>query len=729
MPFGFGNPWMLLGLAGVAVPIVIHLLNRLRQRRIDWAAMELLRRAMVLRSRRLRIEDLLLLALRCLAIVLIALAMARPSLRFAAARYLGTGEHVGAVIAVDGSYSMGHRPGVASRFDQAVETAGHLTGALSPGDPVSLVLMGRRPRVLLRNTGLEPQRVHDRLAEAEPLPEPLAIGPCLERLALLAAETRAPVRECYLITDAQAVTWSRLSDKARQILTDLSRETRIFLLPTPPDTGENLALARLELVSGSLRTGRVARFAAEVVNHGTRPRRGVAVSVLVGDAARDQAVIDEIAPGQAVTVPLFVRFMEAGPARVTARIGQDALEADNRHRAVARIRDRVRVLLVDGDPSETLWRSETGYLAAALAPKPEPGRPGSVEVDVVPWSALTEKRLVDFDVVVLANLPDVRPTHVNALFDFVRTGGGLVAFLGDQVNPVLLNARMKHAGEALLPAAVDEAMAPSGEGAPLAVADAAHPLAAAVDGLPDALLGRSRVRRLFRVTPAPEARSILAVAGTDPAAPLLVEKQVGLGKVLLCTTSADRAWTNLPVHPAYPILLHEALTYLTTRSHERPVVVGDPLVMPVVEREERRSVTVRDPAGEPTTVQVTQSDGRRLVRYERTDAPGFYELTVEEGAEPVVLAVNPDARESDVKVLPPDRLRKALAGLPVRILTPEEDAVAAIRESRLGRPLWPILLALALATLAVEGFLARRFARRMDAGEEAETVPAARHID
>ena len=76
----FLNPWLLAGLAGIAAPIAIHLMNRFRHRDVDWAAMDLLRKVLVVRSRRIRLEDLLLLLLRCLIVSLLALAIARPVL-------------------------------------------------------------------------------------------------------------------------------------------------------------------------------------------------------------------------------------------------------------------------------------------------------------------------------------------------------------------------------------------------------------------------------------------------------------------------------------------------------------------------------------------------------------------------------------------------------------------------------------------------------------------------
>ena len=713
MPIAFGNPWLLLGLAGVAVPIIIHLLNRFRQRRLEWAAMELLRRAMVLRSRRIRIEDLLLLALRCLAVILIALAMSRPSLRTEAAKYLGAGEHVGAVIAIDGSYSMAYRPGVGSRFDRGVEIVRDLKAALSPGDPVSLVLMGNRPRTLLRNTAFDAQRLEKAVAGAAPLAEPLNLEPCLERLALLADEMKVPIRECYLVTDAQAVTWQHVSEKAKQSLRQIGADARIFLLPTAADSAENLAVTRLALAAGSLRRGTVARLTAEIANVGRRPQTRVVVNLTARGKVVDQHVIEQVEPGESVTVPLFVRFREGGSVRLSARIGEDGLATDNVRCAVARVRDRVNVLVVDGDPSDRPFSNETDFLVTALVPKAPQAGGATLVVEAIPWMELPTRRPQTYDVVVLANLPDVRRTQVEQLYDFVREGGGLLVFLGDKVNPVLMNARMRRGEESLLPAQVAEAVAAPTGGGPLAPADAGHALARALQPLPPALMGETRIRRFFTVAPAPGGRAILKVAGTEPEAPLLLEKQIGRGKVLLFTSTADREWNNLPAHPAYPILMHEAVTYLTTRTHERPFVVGEPLVVPLPKQSIQTSVAFAMPDGEELAVQVTERQGRRVARCERTDLPGFYEMTVGESRTPVVLAVNPESRESDVKTLVPRDLAKALSDLPVHILSPGENVVAAIRESRIGRPLWQLLLILALAVLAVEGYLARRFSRRM----------------
>lgn len=716
----FLNPWLLIGGLGIAVPIIIHLLNRFRRRRMDWAAMDLLRRAIVMRSRQIQIEDLILLLLRCLAVLLIALSMARPTITASGAKWFGGEEQVAAVIAIDGSYSMDYRPGANSRFERAIQSVREIQKTLNPGDPVSLVILGDEPRILLRNMAYDPRRFEKALEEAAPLPERLNLELCLEHLATLVREMKAPVRECYLVTDAQTVTWGDLSDKARSTLHDLGAVANVFFLSTAADSGANLAVTNFVHASGALRKGGAARYVAEVRNNGTRPQQQVTVSLLRGDTPIDQRIVERIEAGQVQGVPLFVRFDEPGCVRLTARIGRDPLTVDNSRHAVARVLERVKVLLVDGDPSSRPFQNETDYLLTALLPRRGPASGSSLEVTRVSWLELAARRPAEYDVVMLANLPGLREEQVERLYSFVQAGGGLMIFLGDRVNPNALNAQMQQADGSLLPGELQSlatAPAEAEEGWVLQATGPDHPVSMVLKYVPAALLNEARVRRLYRVAAAPEARTILEAAG---AAPLLLEKPIGQGKVLLFTSTADRAWTNLPAHPAFPILLHEAVTYLTTRAHERALTVGERLAVPLPRQSVQTSVTFREPGGKELPVQVTERDGRRVADYGQPRQPGFYEVTHAADGEPMLVAVNVDPRESDVRILQGADIETALVGLPVRRLSEEQNLAVMIRESRVGRELWRILMIVGLCVLLLEAFLAQHFSRRIVAAEAAE---------
>ena len=720
----FLNFPMLWGTLGVLVPIAIHLLNRYRHREIDWAAMELLRRALVVRARQVRLEDILVLVLRCLAVLFLALAMARPRLPAEGARMLGLKAQPGVVIALDGSFSMAHRPGVNSRFHRALGRVREILATLKPGNPLSLVLMGSQPRILLRNVGYDEARLEKVLAELKPLPERLNLELCLEETESLVREIRAPVRECYIVTDAQATTWKELSEKAKLTLREIANLARLNFVSVGSENCENLAITHFTLASGTLHRGAMARFVVGLENFGRRPQERVAVKLAIDGLPVDQRTVDIAPPGQSLSVSLFARFTHAGNARLTASIASDPLTADNVRHAVALVREQVRVLCVDGEPSERPYESETDYLATALAPRRGVASGPMLAVRRIPWLALGSERLANYQVVILANVPDIRRDQAAALHTYVRQGGGLIVFLGDKIIPRLFNARLAYGGESLLPARVLDVAEPTARGGVgMELAMTGHPIVQGLEAVPRELFAAARFARYFRLGPLRGSRVVARFAGTDD--PLLVEKSFGLGRVVLFASSADREWNNLPVNPLYPILLHQTVTYLLRQEHERSFTVGEPLTLRLPPEAVQANVLVRDPTGQDFPLQVAERDGQRFVSYASPQQPGFCEIRYAAGIPPLVAAVNVVPTESDVRSLMGHELTAALRGLPLRVLGWGEDLALAIRAGRVGHELWRTLLILAIAFLVLEAFLARYFTRRTAMRGQA-TLPSAR---
>src|SRR5690349_7284494 len=119
---GFLNPLLLFGLAAVSVPIIIHLLNRRKFQKVVWAAMRFIQASVEKNQKRMRIEDMILLALRCLLLALLALALARPAILSNSSDMLGQSKVTGVII-LDNSRSMGMSDGTGTRFDKAKKAA------------------------------------------------------------------------------------------------------------------------------------------------------------------------------------------------------------------------------------------------------------------------------------------------------------------------------------------------------------------------------------------------------------------------------------------------------------------------------------------------------------------------------------------------------------------------------------------------------------------------------
>jgi hypothetical protein len=679
--------------------------------------MELLRRALVTRANQVRLEDVLMLLLRCLVIILLAFALARPTLRSEAGKWVGGQRRVGVVIAIDASYSMAHGE-FTLRFKRAVARAREILDTVEVGDPVTIVLMGGQPRIIQSSVGYVPAQVAGLLDTKEAvLPERLNLESSLERIEELTRDLKAPIKECYLITDAQALTWETLSDKSTSSLRQIAALAHLFLVQIQPEGEENLALVGLDFVSGTLRKDGVARFSAEVRNPGTQTRKGATVTFSVNGEPVDRQPLEAIAPGQTRAVSFVTRFDAPGYARLSAELGADELATDNTRHAVVRIPATVRVLCVDGDRKRAPFESETDYVAAALRLKKEGQKEGVVVTTLEPQD-LASETLRDYDVILLANVDHVTPDSVARLFSFVKEGGGLIVSLGGNVEPDLYNSIFRENGESLLPGeliVIAESPAEGSAGWSVAPPRSRHPLSAFLDFLPRDLLDAGGFRKAFRVKTAPGAQEILRFAEND--LPLLLEKRLGRGSVLLFTSTVDREWTDFPVQPLCPILMQQMVSYLIHAGAMKHYTIGEPIFLPAGERTPGSTVTLRGPNGKDTTVKVVTRDGQTVAAADSSEGTGFYVLRGEDGREvsPPV-AVNADPTESDVKITGQAALETQVSGVPIRFLSPGVNLPTFVRESRVGRELGFVLLVLALAAFVMQSVLAKRFTKRIEGG-------------
>ncbi|MEX0775960.1 MAG: BatA domain-containing protein [Phycisphaeraceae bacterium] len=716
----FLNPLLLIGLAGVAVPVLVHLLNLYRFHETDWAAMRFLQRAAQVRSRQIRLRDILLMLLRCLAVALLVLALARPVFRPTGPAAMLGESRAGVVIAVDGSYSMMHQVAGRSRFERAIERAQQIAGTIHSGDPVSLVLVGTRHRVLLRNMPFDADAFAAALRDLSPLAERADLETLPETIEPLLQQTKAAQQEVYLISDVQRRDWQALSPESQAGYQRLAGLARVAVVPVEPGNDQNLAIADFQLASGMLRRDSMARYTARVENFGTQLQKNVRVICRVNDNPVDERTIDSLAPGAAASVSLFAPLTEVGRVKLRAEIQGDELAIDNSRFAVAHVRERLRVLCVDGSPSPQRFEGATDFLVSALS-LPRNGETGApLEIDALPWSALATVSFQQYDVVMLADLAELPEQLAPSLSEFVRAGGGLVVFVGPNTRPEIWNRRLLEGSVKLLPARLEGlAEEPFGEtdGWPLDTALSDHPLCQPLAGLPGDLLGHVRFWRYMKLAPVAESHTVLRIApGADP---LLVEHRVGRGRVLLFASTANRLWHNMVINPAFPMLLNQMVTYLTQQDLEVPVPAGSPIVVALDDMEVGADVTFVEPTGRTTHTQTVERQGRTVGVLEQTEQVGFHLVQCVVASPAFVVAVNPQTGESDVRTLERDELERVAKELGMRVMWPQASLAPAIAEARLGRELWLPLMIGAVAAILAEALLAHALSRRRSTPTEA----------
>jgi len=722
----FLNPLLLLAGLGVALPILAHLLNRHRVQHTPWAAMQFLNKNVRVRSRQLRLKDILLLVLRCLAVLLVGLALAKPVMKEAEGVAARLGERrAGVIIALDASYSMQHSDGSTTRFQRALEQIRAIAEGIHAGDPVCLVLLGAEHKVVVRNMAFDSERFEAILQAQQATPESLNLDSVPMRLKELAEGMDAPQKEIYIVTDMQAQDWNSRPAWLSDAFKELGQSAATFIVPVRGDP-DNLAITNLELVSGVLRKGTIARYRATVRNCGTGPVANIRVRGRVNNITVDTKTIPAIAAGASETVSLFVHFHNSGSVRITAELDTDSLPVDNARRTVAIIRDRVSVLCVEGS-SGSAHRSG-GFITTALRARGNTVGQENFVVQSVPWVDLPTQDLSRFDVVILENVPDITPDQARGLEEYVRAGNGLIWFAGDNTDAKAWNERSALNGIPLLPAVIAEAVNTSdatGVGRPLDPTMPDHSVCRPLLSLPDDLLSETRFRKLLQVKPSATSFTVLSLAGT--AAPVVLEHSIGRGHVFMFTTSAGTEWNNMAVTPVFPMVLQQMVTYLTAREFEKPRLVGDSLALSYVDQPDASEAVFDTPSDQTISVPVREHRNQYVALLDHARETGFYLARVSVQAPGMPVAVNVDTKESNVKCLTAAETMRSFEDTGITVAQSEAELLDAVEQTRTGRSFWLFCMLTGLGLLVIESLLADRLFKRSVSTNE--TTPASAHSE
>jgi len=452
----FANPGLLAGLAAASIPIVIHLLNRRKFREMPWAAMQFLLAAIRKNQRRVRIEQWLLLAVRTLLILLIVAAMAKPFLESFGNVIAGQRTH--RVLVLDGSLSMGYTTGDKSRFDLAKDVATRLVKDSRQGDAVSLIMMGEPPRVVIGDPSPNLTEVQKEIAELTMTHGSTDLQATFEAIDRVLDVSTIPQKEVIFLTDLQSTSWRRPpatgKDGLDRVLAKLeARRPRSVIIDLGKAGSENRAVTDLKIDAPVVTAGSTPLVRAVMRNFGPSKADGVLVRLIMdGRVSSEQSV--DLPVGEDVPIIFNQPFTTPGDRIVEIAMDNDPLPLDDHRWLVVPVRESLSVLLVDGHFRSEPFQAETDYLAQALAPtEGSPGQPGMIRSEVVSESQLSRRDLPAFDVVALCNVAQFSQGEVAALEDYLKQGGGLIIFGGDQVIADNYNRLLYADGKGLLPAA------------------------------------------------------------------------------------------------------------------------------------------------------------------------------------------------------------------------------------------------------------------------------------
>lgn len=740
-----------MGGLAIGLPILIHLLNKRRFKIVDWAAMDFLFEADKKNRRRVQVENLILLALRCLAMLLVALLLARPFLPANVASVMQQTQQIERVILVDDSLSqrvlVDAVPAIEKTKENLKEMISQFANSVETEDWLTIYLTSNPTQPLLDNKPLT-ENVLAELSQAIDQIE------CSDQVAdytvslselsrYLQGQRENVARAVYVYTDMRSRDWMPMADaevdsapnKLIQKVSDSAINT--FVVDTGSDNDANIAITSVrpgELVVAN----KIISFNVEVTNFGSQTVSDLRLLFQVNEDQPQYDTIGSIAPSQTETLTFNHVFAKGGSNaalnidelpqfqnyRVRAEIDRqslgdsdlalDQLLEDSSRSYAVRSLEGVPILLVDGDPSAIPERSETHYLRSL-----ELFGTG-LKMDVATVSELETVSLSDYAAIYLCNVDEASPDRVQSLKQWVEDGGALVFMPGNRVRAGTFNDAFYRDGAGISPLKLnamtgDPTMA---QWVNFEIDPQIHPALKTVVDSDASSLGKVDIfswwtseldeEQIGKTVQVP----LRLNDGANSVA--MVERSLGDGRVVVFTIPADGDWSMWPGVPAtFVPVMFDLIDYLVgNTASETTFTLGESISYPVDLSAYQNRVSLRDPKKEKTETvakPIDETSEQSLLyraEFANLNRAGFYtaSLTRHTGAvEPVLFATNYDTQESELDRLGEEQRSAEFFGEKVTLVSTSELGKQTVSGGN--TEIWIWVLIILFGVLVTEQFL------------------------
>lgn len=518
----FLSPLFLVAAIAAAVPILLHLFHRKTEIVIDFPAVRLLTRAPVQQHRRRRLRELILLALRVIALVLLALSFARPY--FAGA--VASDSAPLTVIAMDTSLSMS-APG---QIERAREAAVQGLNTAPDAHALALVTFADAAIVVGEPT-TDRSAIRAAIAQVQPSPRGTRFRTALARATEIIGTREGRV---VIVTDLQQAGWEANDEGG------LPDGVDVTVAAIAPPVG-NLAVTSAER--------RDRRVVATVQNFGSAEVQSVVGVVLDGNQLAQTAVT--VAPLAAADVEISTTLPRTGQAEV--RIDDErGYQLDNAKPLLLDPQSAIPVAVIVSDPT-----GATGglYIERALNVA---GGGREFRVEVIDGAGLAKWAQDDLDrrsVVFLLGTRTLDRAGREMIKRYLARGGRVFVALGPDVDVGTLSTLL---GVTL---SVSEAPVRT-PGATMVATDSRHPIFRPFL-LPAGALSDVQVDQYRRLNDQPDRVVLARFSGGDAA---LTEQSAGEGRLMVYTSDLDNEWSRFPLNPAFVPFAVEATRYLARHS-------------------------------------------------------------------------------------------------------------------------------------------------------------------
>ena len=688
----FLNPALLLGLAAASIPVLIHLLNLRKLKKIEFSTLHFLKELQKNKIRRVKLKQWLLLALRVLIILMIVTAFARPTLEGISIGGTTSAAKTTAVFILDDTFSMSVVDQKGSFFNQAKETIKRLLNQLEEGDDVGLILVsGDQEYELPLTTNIG--SLVERLNELQISNASGTINSALKAVSEIISQSKNFNKEIYLLTDFQKGRIA-INENINNLSQVLKEQVKLYSFDLAEGVVYNIGIDDLQVTTKIFERDKPVSFEVTISNYSEQVVNNLVVSLFLSGKRSAQQSLN-LNPDETRVVLIEGITEQTGYIDAYVEIEDDDIRQDNTRFASVYIPEVISILLL----YENL--TDTKFIKLALQPAVENG---NLKITEHNFSKINSLQLSNYDVVILVG------RHGNLslenLIDHVRKGGGLAVFPSSVPD---LPGFQKLTGKMMLPSPTAVVVGSDENTDPVDFdnTDFNHPVFQNIfrdDEKKE--IESPQINSYYKISPKGKGNSLITLLEGSS---FLSEYKISSGRVFLFNVAPVLKWSDFPLKSIFAPLIYKSIYYLSAkRNTDIRYISGEPLNINIANRL-LPQIKIERPDKSEDIINLNGYDSE-FISYNKTYVSGNYIIYSGERLLEMI-SVNADPLESNVKYISnsefDDYLTKVnFTGTHVQI-TKDEDPATVILQARFGSELWRYILIAAFMLALIEMTIAR----------------------
>ena len=690
----FLNPAVLFGLIATAIPVLIHLLNLRKLKKIEFSTLSFLKELKKHKIRRIKLKQWLLLALRFLIILFLVGAFARPAIKSVTIGGTTSAAKTTAVFILDNTFSMSVVNEKGSYFNRSKQVINNLMNQLQEGDDAALIPVAEISKKDIQTT----TNLIDFKKQVDETQISFVSGTIHDafiKAAKILEQSKNFNKEIYLLSDFQK---SRLTDPKEEI-SDLSKmldeRVKLYLFDFSGKEILNVGIESLEPNNQIFEKDKPVSFSAVVTNYSNQPVSNLVASLFInGERSAQQSI--NLGAGESKKVLFETVLKSTGSIDVMAEIEDDDILQDNRRYLSLNIPDKISVIIFSGTPDDSK------FIRLALSPEEENN---SLVITEKNFNRITSVNLKNYDAVILVGCDF--SGYSDRITGYLSNGGSIFLMPGSQTD---FNDFKSSALKLQLPVPVSDVGSAGSLHSVSAFdkTDFEHPVFANIfTKNAKKQIESPDIYRYFKVFTQGKGKNIISLADNSS---FLSEYKIRNGKVLLMTSAPVLSWSNLPLKGIFVPLIYKSVFYLASKDNQVSSYIAGEAVNINLQNNTLPQIKIIKPDKSEEYINLDTHSNQEYLPYNKTEIAGNYKIY---SGQKVIdyFSINPNPLESITTKLTQGEIDGYLKKInfkgKVLNLNPDENYSVKIQQARFGSELWRIFLIIAFILALIEMMVSR----------------------